>query len=107
VRELRNVIRRATLLSEERIGPEQLVGLRPTGAAAAAPVGVAERLEEGHSLKTLMQQAAAQVEREAIERVLRQTRGNKSRAARLLQIDYKTLYAKLKAYSIDTTAFRP
>ena len=46
------------------------------------------------------------MEREAIERVLRQTRGNKSRAARLLQIDYKTLYAKLKAYGIDATTFR-
>jgi DNA-binding NtrC family response regulator len=68
---------------------------------------VAEGLEEGCSLKRLMQQAAAQVEREAIARVLRQTQGNKSRAARLLQIDYKTLYAKLKAYRIDATAFRP
>lgn len=46
------------------------------------------------------------VERGAIERVLRQTQGSKSRAARLLQIDYKTLYAKLKAYGIDATAFR-
>jgi DNA-binding NtrC family response regulator len=106
VRELRNVIRRATLLSAERIEPEHLVGLGSTAEAAAVPTGVAEGLGKGYSLKLLQQQAVAQVEREAIERVLRQTQGNKSRAARLLQIDYKTLYAKLKAYGIDATAFR-
>ena len=106
VRELRNVIRRATLLSAEHIGPEHLVGLGSTAEAAAMPTGVAEGLENGYSLKLLQQRAVAQVEREAIERVLRQTQGNKSRTARLLQIDYKTLYAKLKAYGIDATAFR-
>ena len=106
VRELRNVIRRATLLSAEHIGPEHLVGLGSTAEAAAVHTGGAEGLENSSSLKLLLQQAVAQVEREAIERVLRQTRGNKSRAARLLQIDYKTLYAKLKAYGIDATAFR-
>jgi DNA-binding NtrC family response regulator len=106
VRELRNVIRRATLLSTERIEPEHLVGLGPTDGAAAGRAGGVEELEEGYSLKTLQQQAVAQVERGAIERVLRQTQGNKSRTARLLQIDYKTLYAKLKAYGIDATTFR-
>jgi two-component system nitrogen regulation response regulator GlnG len=106
VRELRNVIRRATLLSAEHIGPEHLVGLGSIAEAAAVHTGVAEGLENVSSLKLLQQQAVAQVEREAIERILRQTRGNKSRAARLLQIDYKTLYAKLKAYGIDATAFR-
>jgi two-component system nitrogen regulation response regulator GlnG len=106
VRELRNVIRRATLLSVERIGPEHLVGLGSTAETAAVPTGGAEGLGPGSSLKLLLQQTVAQVEREAIERVLRQTRGNKSQAARLLQIDYKTLYAKLKAYSIDAIAFR-
>ena len=66
--------------------------------------GVAEGL--GTATHSSCRAAVAQVEREAIERVLRQTRGNKSRAARLLQIDYKTLYAKLKAYGIDATTFR-
>jgi two-component system nitrogen regulation response regulator GlnG len=106
VRELRNVIRRATLLSTEHIGPEHLVGLGPTGEAAAVPTAMPEKLEKDCSLKELQQQAVVQVERQAIARVLRQTRGNKSQAARLLQIDYKTLYAKLKAYGIDATAFR-
>ena len=106
VRELRNVIRRATLLSAEHIGPEHLVGLGSTAGAAAVHTGVAQGLGNNYSLKQLQQQAVSQVEREAIERVLHQTQGNKSRTARLLQIDYKTLYAKLKAYGIDATAFR-
>jgi len=106
VRELRNVIRRATLLSAERIEPEHLVGLGSTAEVATVHTEVAEGLGKGYSLRQLQQQAVAQVEREAIERVLRQTQGNKSRAARLLQIDYKTLYAKLKAYGIDATPLR-
>ena len=51
----------------------------------------AEGRENDWSLKRLRQQAMAQVEREAIERALCQSQGNKSRATRLLQIDYKTL----------------
>lgn len=35
-------------------------------------------------------------ERRAIDEALRATRGNKARAARLLETDYKTLHLKLK-----------
>jgi DNA-binding NtrC family response regulator len=31
---------------------------------------------------------------------LRKTGGNKAKAARLLQVDYKTLYTKVKEYGI-------
>lgn len=40
----------------------------------------------------------AEVEKRHIQRVLASTGGNKTRAARILGIDTKTLYNKLKAY---------
>ncbi len=41
----------------------------------------------------------AEVEKRHILRVLAATRGNKSKAARILDVDPKTLYNKLKRYS--------
>jgi transcriptional regulator of acetoin/glycerol metabolism len=41
-----------------------------------------------------------EVERAHIERVLRETEGNLSRAARLLAIDRTTLYNKLRRYGL-------
>jgi DNA-binding NtrC family response regulator len=49
----------------------------------------------------------AEVEKRHIMRVLASTSGNKTRAARVLGIDTKTLYNKLKSYrSSDTVARR-
>ncbi|MGH7830084.1 MAG: helix-turn-helix domain-containing protein, partial [Candidatus Binatia bacterium] len=45
----------------------------------------------------------AEAERQAIERALAATKGNKTQAARLLGITPKTLHAKLALYRTDTT----
>jgi len=89
VRELSNAIERAVVLAEgEEIVPELLLHYgferRPARPPAAhdAPVSLAE------------------MERAHIEHVLRTVQGNKSRAARLLGIDRKTLWRKLKQYGI-------
>jgi transcriptional regulator of acetoin/glycerol metabolism len=42
-----------------------------------------------------------QLEKHAIERALRQSKGNKSKASKLLGISRDTLYRKLKEYNID------
>jgi two-component system NtrC family response regulator len=42
------------------------------------------------------------VEREHIRRVLEQVDQNKSKAAKLLEIDRKTLYTKLERYGLET-----
>src|SRR5581483_11422227 len=44
----------------------------------------------------------AQIERAAIEAALRETRGNRRKAAELLDIGERTLYRKLKEYGIPT-----
>jgi two-component system nitrogen regulation response regulator GlnG len=43
-----------------------------------------------------------QLERDVLIEVLRETGGNKARAARMLQIDYKTIHTKIREYGLST-----
>jgi DNA-binding NtrC family response regulator len=45
----------------------------------------------------------AQIERASIEAALRETRGNRRKAAELLDIGERTMYRKLKEYEIPIT----
>ncbi len=94
VRELENTIERAVILAEGKtITPEHLaIRLQQTEEI---------RLREGAGLKEIGAHAQAQAERGAILRILKQVRGNKRKAANVLQIDYTTLFDKLKKYNID------
>jgi DNA-binding NtrC family response regulator len=58
------------------------------------------------SLKECADRASAEAERQAICLALTATEGNRSAAARLLRVDYKTLYLKMKQYKIDAVEFR-
>ena len=94
VRELKNVIRRAVLLSEDSIiRPEHLEFLLQEKAN-----------NEGTSpmlpLKEISAIASRAVEAKAIKQALMLTKGNKTKAALTLQIDYKTLLTKIKEYNI-------
>lgn len=85
LRQLKNVVRRATLLAEGRfITPKELTELKEPAAPPAA----------NYSLRN------EEAEKQHIIRVLQQTGNNKSRAAQLLGIDRKTLYNKLKHYNL-------
>jgi two-component system nitrogen regulation response regulator GlnG len=99
VRELRNVIRRAVLLASGLIHPEHLRGLVSDSVhPAPAPPGPMPAV--GRSLKAIAETAVAEAESLAIRQALQVTRGNRAEAARLLQIDSKTLYVKMKRYRI-------
>ena len=52
-------------------------------------------LRNGFSLIEIVSRAVCQLEKSIIARALAVSDGNKSQAARLLQIDYKTLYRHL------------
>jgi len=94
VRELENTIERAVILCEGRyINPEHL--------AIRIPSDQEVRLREGAGLKEIGYHAQKTAEKAAILRILKQTRGNKRKTAEILQIDYTTLFEKLKRYSID------
>ena len=64
------------------------------------------RDEVRFSLREIAGRAAAEAERQAIRLALRATRGNKSQAARLLRVDYKTLHVKIKQFGISAQDFR-
>jgi two-component system nitrogen regulation response regulator GlnG len=53
------------------------------------------------ALREIVRTSTVHVERVAITHALRRTGGNKSKAARLLQVDYKTLHSKVKEYGIQ------
>jgi DNA-binding NtrC family response regulator len=54
------------------------------------------------ALEDVARQAVRIAETERIGKALKETRGNKSRAAELLQVSYKTLLTKIRDYGIET-----
>jgi two-component system response regulator HydG len=115
LRELKNVIKRSTLLSdgdliEEKALPFEIVNYRklkdmgdePTVSSSSSfvvPAGVAADVETDDS-KPSLKTVANEAEYDMIMQVLRDVNFNKSKAARLLNIDRKTLYNKMKQFDI-------
>lgn len=111
LRELKNVIKRATLLSdgdliEEKSLPFEIVNYRKLkdldeepNVLAATLSSVAES-QDGDDSKPSLKTVANEAEYDMIMQVLRDVNFNKSKAARLLNIDRKTLYNKMKQFDI-------
>jgi len=93
IRELKNVIERAVIMSD---GPDveahHLALCDPEGTI---PVGPAFG-----SLLAVGEAAARAAEKTMIEQVLQETGGNKSRAAEVLGVSYKTLLTKIKEFRL-------
>lgn len=130
IRELENTIRRATVLGGETLlgnidGLDQTppgfpAGSNPTidkqadpkrpqftGGAFATPFqatpngGEASDFPADLNLKEIAKGAALAAEREAIARVLQQTRWNRKKTAKILSVSYKTLLTKIKETGLD------
>ncbi len=101
IREMKNVVRRATLLTE---GNEILMKALPLEISNfkipvydySAHSELSETRENRHDLKN----AALEAEYETILKVLREVNFNKTKAAEILKIDRKTLYNKMKAINV-------
>lgn len=100
LRELNNVIKRACLLCDKSyIETKNL----PQEISNNIQLFFSDRksnkpLDKKHDLKS----AAAEAELETILNVLRQVQFNKTKAAKLLNIDRKTLYNKMKLLNLNT-----
>jgi transcriptional regulator with PAS, ATPase and Fis domain len=93
VRELENVIERAVLLAGQEIKPEHL------GISVSLDFGAFE--EATKTLSEVAMAAARNAEVGAISRALSVTGGNKSQAAQLLGVSYKTLLSKVRDYKLE------
>jgi len=101
VRHLRATIRRAVLLADEVI-TERHLDLKKNSTPEMAFHPKAHEVAWNHSpLKEILRHNVIAVEREVLMQVLRHTGGNKAKAARLLQIDYKTIHTKVKQLGIS------
>lgn len=98
VRELKNVIRRATLLTESQEIQLKALPLEiSTYAKANAIENTMSRPDRPRDLKN----AALEAEYDAILKVLREVNFNKTKAAKILNIDRKTLYNKMRAINLE------
>jgi DNA-binding NtrC family response regulator len=93
VRELSNTIRRASILATEPVISSDLLPFSPP---KTAPSPVVTGSAEVQALPLWV------IERDHIQKVLEKVDGNKSKAAKVLEIDRKTLYTKLERYGLAT-----
>jgi two-component system nitrogen regulation response regulator GlnG len=102
VRQLRSTIRRAVLQTDTTVGPEHLALETPTWETTTGVFPyVPDSLSENLPLREIVRRTTAEVERRVLTRVLKKTGGNKAKAARMLQVDYKTIHSKIKEYAIE------
>ena len=103
VRELRNIIRQAALLCEENAAIQMhhlIFTAHPLFPDEGTP-GFSPAIHDGgKSLKEIVNGRIAVVEKEIIGKILKEKNGNKSQTATKLQVDYKTLLKKIKAYGL-------
>jgi two-component system response regulator AtoC len=98
VRELENVIERAMVMAGGRT--IELGDLPPALQEAQAQTSALLPDDGNLSIK----EASHRLERELIRRALEKTGGNRTQAARLLEISHPALLYKIKEYGLDTGA---
>ncbi len=92
VRQLENAIKKYLILPDVEMVVSELKGTVVEGRPA---------LQQGISLKQISSEAAGQVEREVVLKMLEQTGWNRKKAAQELRISYKALLNKLKKWQFD------
>jgi two-component system response regulator AtoC len=97
IRELENIIERTILFADGQIidvqglPPELVAKVRSARASSKLPAS-----EKDASMKAIVRQATAELEKDLIQRALDDTSGNVTHAARRLKISRKSLQIKMK-----------
>jgi DNA-binding NtrC family response regulator len=91
IRELKNVIRRAVLLAGSDVIDQEHVDILMSDQHQEQPVTASSRMKD----------AVKHLEKKMIQDALEKTKGNKTRAADLLDISYRTLFEKIREYGIE------
>ena len=97
VRELENVIERAVIYAEGGVVRAKDLGI----SEAAITDALAEHVPMEGPLAEIAAAASRIAESRRIRQVLKQTGGNKTKAAEILQVSYKTLLTKIKDYELE------
>jgi two-component system response regulator HydG len=104
LREFRNVVRRAVLLTKDGMISSKTLPWEITNHSEPLHESMAGSQEIPAPARTFdLKDASSKAEYEAIMKVLREVNFNKTRAAELLRIDRKTLYNKIKQYEESKT----
>ena len=97
LREMKNVIKRAVLLTNDGIIKVGALPSEMLETVRNPPQKVSAESPQIYDLKALQETQ----EKEMIIKTLHEVRFNKSKAARILNIDRKTLYLKIEKYGIE------
>jgi nitrogen regulation protein NR(I) len=110
IRELENLMERSVLFADGPLIEASALpdALRERGAAHPLPIAAVGALgaiaaPSGASMKEIVRQAQAELEKELITRALEETGGNVTRAAKRLQISRKSLQVKMKELGLRDT----
>jgi DNA-binding NtrC family response regulator len=94
VRELQNAIERAVIIGRgPQLQPEEII-------LPGRAFPVQESLNLSGSLRAVARRAQQAAERLKIAQALEETSGNRTKAAAILKVSYKTLLAKIKEYGL-------
>jgi two-component system, NtrC family, response regulator AtoC len=100
IRELENMIKRIVVMESEDVIAEEVFGATlPEAPLPPTPEQLVTSLDLSDgpiSLKEVARRAARNAEREALRKVLYQTNWNRKKAAKILDVSYKTLLQKIK-----------
>ncbi len=101
LRELKNIVKRSVLMSEgewieKNCLPHEVI--YPSFEHVDAPNPEFDSEAKSYSL---LKNASSDIERQLIVKTIQEVGFNKSKAAKVLNIDRKTLYNKMKLYNID------
>jgi len=95
VRELRNIVKRSMLVADKRILPQHL----PQEVRKFEPTK-SEEFAQRFDLKGVVNSAVENAEKQIIVEALEKTSGKRGEAAKLLGVDVKTLFNKIREYEL-------